>query len=241
MVNSNNNKTSKESIAAKMKALAAKTIANGCTEAEANIAFEMLQKLQTKYNMTLNEAEIRGEGVAFITFLKPLQMALFTLPGIKTLADVSPVYDESSNAVLFFGNKHDIEYAHYLFAIVNGALIREWNNFILTKEYSSLRKSKHNSDYIKSSFHAGIGQRLLNRLLTMAKENETISMSNGKELVILKESMQKEAMGRVGIETMEISKEIKANAMAYNEGDKAGAKISLSRGISTSKVSGYLG
>lgn len=44
----------REKIAAKIRALRAKTVENGCTEAEALSAAEMLAKLLAQYNMTLD-------------------------------------------------------------------------------------------------------------------------------------------------------------------------------------------
>lgn len=49
----------REKIAARIRALRSKTVANGCTEEEAMSAAELLAKLLAQYNMTLDEAELR--------------------------------------------------------------------------------------------------------------------------------------------------------------------------------------
>lgn len=46
----------RDAISRRIRALRAKTVENGCTEAEALAAAELLADLLAKYNMTLDEA-----------------------------------------------------------------------------------------------------------------------------------------------------------------------------------------
>ena len=48
----------RDAILARIRALLAKTVANGCTEAEAVAAAELAAKLLAKHNLTLDEAEL---------------------------------------------------------------------------------------------------------------------------------------------------------------------------------------
>ena len=58
----------KDSIARKIRALQAKTITNGCTEAEAVHAIEKIAQLVDQYNITLTEVEVREEGCERVDF-----------------------------------------------------------------------------------------------------------------------------------------------------------------------------
>jgi hypothetical protein len=48
-------------VKARIKALAEKTISNGCTEAEAIAAAEMVGRLLERYALTMDEIEVREE------------------------------------------------------------------------------------------------------------------------------------------------------------------------------------
>ena len=50
----------RERIAARIRALRAKTVENGCTEAEAMAAAKKLAQLLADYNMTMDEADLRA-------------------------------------------------------------------------------------------------------------------------------------------------------------------------------------
>ena len=48
----------RQAILERMRAIQARTVENGCTEAEAMAAAELLAKLSTKYNLTMTAVEI---------------------------------------------------------------------------------------------------------------------------------------------------------------------------------------
>jgi len=220
------------SLSKRMKALAAKTVENGCSEQEALAAFEMLSKMQEKYNLSLNEATLRAEGGAYIVYNGQYNEAsLMAISGIKELTNTAYVVDVDNKAVLFFGTAHDCEYASYLFAIVNSSLGRSYNNFIPSKEYAVLRKKKITEAHIRYSFYIGVAERLCYRLLEMAKGiNNTLS-TTGKEIVVIKETINKQMMERLGIKTQSVSKDLSFNALAHDKGMEAGGKIPLAKGV----------
>lgn len=117
----------REKIAARIRALRSKTVANGCTEEEAMSAAELLAKLLAQYNMTLDEAELRespfertsvkqddwvgeklwvvADGIAFLTGARYWS----SRPGFV-------------REVSFFGFKHEVEVARYLLELCARAM-----------------------------------------------------------------------------------------------------------------------
>ena len=57
----------RKKIAERIRALRAKTTTNGCTEEEAAAAATMVAKLLERYNMTLDETELRESEFALKT------------------------------------------------------------------------------------------------------------------------------------------------------------------------------
>ena len=120
----------REAISRRIRALRAKTVENGCTEQEAIAAAQMLSDLLAKYNMTLDEAEIRaspfthhreshddwvGERLGRIAAaVSDLTGARYWVqrPGEKPSID-------------FFGFEHEVGVARYILEVCASAMRRE--------------------------------------------------------------------------------------------------------------------
>jgi hypothetical protein len=217
-------------IARQMKALAAKTVANGCTEAEAANAFEMLSRLQEEYNATL-DANTYDEETGFRPYVGAHERSFPVLYAIDAATSTRHLVDEDNGAVLFFGSHHDCEYACYLFAIVNNAMVSSYNKFIMTREYGLARKANVTEPFIRSSFYAGVVQRLSNRIFAMVAKPTVVS--TGTDLVLVKSSKVEEFLQGLGIETTAVSTDVALDADIMEAGEVAGNIIPLNRGIGT--------
>jgi hypothetical protein len=221
-----------ERIARLMKALAAKTVANGCTEAEAISAFESLSKLQEEYNTSFNP-NTYDEETGFRPYQGAHERSFPVLYAIDAAASVRHVVDLDHNAVLFFGSHHDCEYACYLFAIVNNSMVSSYNKFLMTREYGLARKAKVTEEFIRLSFYAGVVQRLSNRIFAMV--SKPVVSSTGRELVVIKASKAQEFMESLGIESHSVSTDVALDAECMAAGEAAGDMVALNRGINGTK------
>jgi hypothetical protein len=123
--------TEREKIVARIRALRAKTVENGCTEDEAISAAAKVVEMLARYNLTVEEAELRAS--PFEThedraldavgerLWKPAA-AIAALTGAKTWTSGPGVHPVVNT---FFGFDHEVEVARYLLDICAGAMRRE--------------------------------------------------------------------------------------------------------------------
>lgn len=118
----------KDSIKARIRALRAKTVENGCTEAEALAAAEKLMELLAKHGLRPGEEEIAEEDVTFRrTSPSPLQ------PLFGVIAEVchckAVLLGLRGEGVRYVGRDPWPEAAAYLHAVVSAAAARAMRDF----------------------------------------------------------------------------------------------------------------
>ena len=130
-------------VKARIKALTEKTIANGCTEAEAMAAAEMVGRLLERYALSMDAIEIRTARCVQVAVplggrrRRPIDGCV---PAIARFCDCKvwlaratspdPVQQEaaaaaSSSCYVFFGFETDTALATYLFAVIERAIRTE--------------------------------------------------------------------------------------------------------------------
>jgi hypothetical protein len=158
----------------RIRALAAKTIDNGCTEAEAQTAVATVNRLMQAYEITLNEARVReAEIVERVIPGKRSSLASCAVWGISEFTSTDFVF--ASNDVHVFGSASNTKLAEYLFLLCDRAIRRE--TFALSMEVSAEDRR---------TFGLGMAHRLSNRLADMAKAHaQEVHSVTGTDLVVL--------------------------------------------------------
>lgn len=119
----------RDAISRRIRALRAKTVENGCTEAEALAAAQLLADLLAKYNMTLDEAEIRETPFSHHREthddwvgdrLWKVAAAVSDLTGARYWAN----RPGERASIDFFGFEHEVEVARYMLEICANAMRR---------------------------------------------------------------------------------------------------------------------
>jgi hypothetical protein len=114
----------RERALARIRALAAKTTANSCTEAEAQAAAVTVNRLMQAYEVTLDEVAVREtEIVERVIPGKRSSLATRAAWGISEFASTSFVFDNDD--VHIFGAAPNTEIAEYLFLLCARAIDRE--------------------------------------------------------------------------------------------------------------------
>ncbi len=222
----------------RMKAFARMTVENGASEQEATLALEKLAQMRKQYGDTLGIGETVSEPMGMGGFPNPHQTSLVTIAGINNAANVKGVYEPIMDHVVFFGNPHDIQYAMYLFAIVNNAQSKAWNDYQGTEPYKVERKFASN-DALRTSFMLGMAERLNYRINQLNEEHKPTT-DNSRAIVIIKEKKVEELMEDLGIETTSVSTDVRVNESVRAAGDEAGKDVGLHRGIGTTPHKGRL-
>lgn len=181
----------KRKILAKVRALQAKTVANGATEAEALAAAEKAAEILAEYGLSLTEADITATehvaGQIFTGF--KLHASAGTLNAIGRFCDVVAWHQKDAKGIhrhWFFGDAPAVQMAGHLSKMFKDSIDREFKAYKKGQEKAS-----------ESSFGRGMAWRLSTRLdeLTAAREAEIRrkTATTGTDLVLLRQQTVKSA------------------------------------------------
>lgn len=218
----------REKIAARIRALLNKTVENGCTEDEAVSAADMAAKLLEKYNMTVDEAELRRS-----PFTKHREehddevgRRLWKVAkGISHLTDTQSWSNDHGKFpywVTFFGLEHEVEIARYLLAICARAMRQEQQR--LKRIYGLLNPNRQRLKI--NPFLDGMADSLYERIKALKPAQPT-----GTGLVVLKAELVTKAMGDAGIKLRKLRAHKSDTSDTYMKGRAAGDRVMLESGI----------
>jgi len=252
----------------KIKALADKTVANGCTEEEALAAMAGVGRLLSQYNLSMDEIDVRQAKCKTIYInndrkkrhpIDGCVVALADFVGAKTWfssqwAKVDNKYQKTT-AYAFFAQEQDCELVEYLFRVIRTAIDTEAKKFRASKDYELMSITadcdednyaiggKRRSAYV--SFQRGMAYRISERLHEMKQQNdaemEAVRASTGRALMVLKGQLVEEEWEKEGIKLSSNYYVARVrDTSAYQRGRAAGDKVNLNRPLNANKAAGYL-
>ncbi len=210
----------------------------GATEAEALTATKKVSELLEKYNLSMNEIEIREmtcvEGEIVIGKSRPHPVIVVS-NAIAVLLGVKSWISRGSNfKILFFGLPHDVEVAIYLMALCQNAMESELVAFRKSNEY--LKESQfYNGNSIRASFMHGMGNRLSGRIIEMSEEAECArnEQAESTALVLVKNETIEGDFNKLNIKLVSSkgpSRTVSSSA-SYHSGIAAANSVALNPGI----------
>jgi hypothetical protein len=220
-------------VKARIKALAEKTVPNGCTEAEAMAAAEMVGRLLERYALTMDEIEVREERCVQVEVRmggrhrRPVDCCV---TAIARFCDckVWLSRDELEVSYVFFGFEADTSLAAYLLRVIDRAIRTELANFRTYCHRAkgvALRRAS-------LSFQQGMATRVAERLNDMHQTRDAIAAqrSTGTALVLLKRDVVEEAFQEAGIRLVSSGGlERRRVDAAFRHGVEAGDRVRLDR------------
>jgi len=236
-----------DKIRAKLRALRAKTVENGCTEEEAVAAAEKMAELLSKHDLTeedLQAADYRQHEVP-LGRRGPLDPVWFA---VATFADCRGWYVRRGRQVTFcfFGRPQDTLVAEYVYDVMKGHCAGALADFRKSPLYLRRRTSKTRADAVRA-FQEGLAEPLIRKLLDgLYRRHAPGSPSIGRQLVRAVQGQLEVMMGRHGVK-LGNSRPIKEadgrfKEDAQRQGQQAGAAVDVHAGVGTapSKVAGLL-
>jgi hypothetical protein len=228
--------TEREKIAAKVRALRAKTVENGCTEAEAMAAAEKVAQLLAEYGLTVDEAEMRATPFArhderhydaVGERLSRIADAIADLTGatwFRSPGGVHPI------EISFFGFEHEVDVARYLLEIcaraMRGAVAE------LEQRHALVRPIRRKM--IITPFLDGMADRLRGRIKALIPAKPT-----GTGLVVVRDQLIKAALADAGIHITDMKgRSSRRDDDAYRAGQRAADGVALNRGLGGSAANG---
>lgn len=217
---------------ARIQALRAKTIDNGCTEGEALAAAAKVAELLDRYDLSLDDVEIRAAACERLAYESRHRKRIPIDDCIGAIADFCDcrVGREKGAAGdirhVFFGLRADIEAACYLAELIDGAVRAELGRYKTTADY---RRFRHQERHLaNASFTLGMVASIADKLMAMKAERDRVREGDGRGLVVLKTSVVEAELAKLDLElrTVESTGRM-VSPMAYDAGGVAGEAFAL--------------
>jgi hypothetical protein len=230
--------TDLDKLKSRIEALRAKTIANGCSEAEALAAAAKVAELLDRYDLSLSDVELqatRCERLEFET-LKKKRVPLDACVGaVADFCDCAVWREKSAGGhrFVFFGLPGDLAVALYLMELIDAAVRTELGRFKTSRDYAQFR---HNERHLaNASFALGMVESIADRLLAMKQQRDDANRSSGRALMVVKAGLVEKELADQGIELRQVQGGGRrmVSTDAYAAGDAAGASLGLLEAIDT--------
>jgi hypothetical protein len=238
----------------KIKALASKTVAAGCSEHEAMSTMLGVGRLLSQYNLKMEECDVRDSPcrTLFIDIgrvrrhpIDSCVRALANLVGAKCWFHRTR---GKPSSYAFFGQTDDLELIEYLFKVIRTAIESESEKFKQTAQYRDTviypsltpdfnyfmqRKAAGKRKAATISFQHGMAVRLHQRLVRLKLENDNYLARNrptGNALVALKSQLVEEEFKKSGPKLSSYRGKLSvSDQLAYEHGSRAGNNVNLNR------------
>lgn len=198
-----------ETMMRKINALLNKTIENGATEAEANAAMEMAQRLMTQH--MIDESQLSAHAKAAHKKCVSENVDIFKT-GYDTsdiVAIVADAFDcqaywrgdsKVGGVVTFFGWGEDSKLAAYFYSYLNHAVVNAATEYIGTEQYRKSKAAGYGPKTIMKSFRRGMIGRIGGRFAEMKEERtRNVVTKTGTNLVVVKEDAVREEFDKLGM------------------------------------------
>jgi hypothetical protein len=209
----------------RIRALRAKTIDRGCTEAEAMAAATKVSELLDRHDLTLDEVSVRRsdcEGVSVATGRKRRAPVDSCMPSIAAFCDCrvwSEEGDDGGLRFVFFGLKADVEAARFLRDLIEVTFDTESTAFRRGEIYQALRGGDRR--IALNSFQIGLAGGISGKLAALKAARQSAGAgSSGFDLVAVKHSVVDEEIDRLGLHF--VSRRGKSGRYVHGEAYDAG-------------------
>jgi hypothetical protein len=177
-------RTTREGQLARIRALMAKTVDNGCTEAEAAAAAAAVDRLLAQYEISLDEVNIREQEIVMRGVKARRHQVVDIAWHIAKFTDCK-VWT-SGDEIIYFGFVVDTEIAEYLTLVFKRAIDSGSAAFTLFNRDYDEASTPARVEMVRS-FGIGMSHRLGERLMQLkSKRDFEQRESTGRDLVMLK-------------------------------------------------------
>lgn len=229
-------------VKARIRALAAKTVDRGCSEAEALAAAAKVGELLDVYGLSMSEVELREEACVErrIGNQGTAGTALrWLLPALLRFCECRG-WTDGRHEIVLFGLEPDVQMAEYLLHVVAGALRFEENRYKASRDYLQATW-KHTPQSVLRSYRYGFADRVAKRLDAMSAERhhaqearraESMGRSASTALVLAKERKVEEGFRGLGVRlrTVRTTATVRDKG-AFGRGAEAGGRVGLNRPV----------
>ena len=219
----------------RIKALTERTVARGCTEAEAMMAAEMVGRLLERYALTMEEVDVRAAPCVQIEVpiggkrRRPIDVCV---PALARFCDckVWLARDAAQAHYVFFGFETDTALAGYLFAVIERAIANGLADFRSRRSAlagTALRRAS-------ASFQGGMAARVAERMAALHMERESAVAAQrptGTALMLVRHQVVEQAFAARNIRLRSMAGLTLRRNAAFRAGQAEGERVNLRRPI----------
>ena len=223
-------KSRREGTLARIRALMAKTVGNGCTEAEAAEAARKVDELMALYEIDLDEVSMRQQDILF-RLVKSAASHPVEYAGSAIARFTDCQVWRRGGVPVFFGFQVDTEIAEYLMLLFKRAIDREGATFILFNPAWD-DASKPGKVELLRSFGIGMAGRLGERLSELKSKRDFSQRVAGRDLALMKKPAVDAAFAKLDlvIGRGRLDRAAK-NSVAFKAGREAAQDVPINQGV----------
>ncbi|MCJ2075977.1 DUF2786 domain-containing protein [Methylobacterium sp. E-016] len=212
----------------RIRALMAKTVANGCTESEALAAAKKIGELMDRYGLTYSDLELKQERCRQHTATERYHDVNLAASAIARFCGCRVWFE--SGSVQYFGLPLDVVIASYMTSLCRSAMDVGFDIYCR----SSARPQKFMRRELRKPFMVAMGYRLAERFEGMASAREIkATTANGTSLVLVKNAVVEAQYHALGLTLTPCrASRYRDNSAARAAGRAAGDRVNLVTGIS---------
>jgi hypothetical protein len=234
----------------RIRALAARTVERGCSEAEAMAAAAKVGELLEVYGLSMSEVELREEACIqrTLVFDDPRRQAMnWLFPALLRFTGCRGWTVGRADYVMF-GLEPDVQMAEYLMHVIAAALTWEETRYRESPDYARSRvtpsgaRARTSPQATLRSFRIGFADRISTRLEDLGTHRRATEQAaqaaaaragaTGTALVLLKERKVEDGFRALGVRLRTVTRStVVRDRGAYGRGREAGARVGLDRPV----------
>ena len=192
-----------DGLRARIAALMAKTVANGCTEGEALSAVAKVAELLDRHALSMSDVEIRASPCERAVFSSPHRKRVpldLCVGAIAGFCDCR-VWREKDGAGrashVFFGLPDDVAAARGLAQMVDTAVRAELGRYKTGRDYAVF--DKRDRHLVNASFALGMVTSIADKLDALKDARDARGRGSGRDLAVVKTSAVDAAFAALGL------------------------------------------
>jgi hypothetical protein len=217
----------REAAIGRIRALLAKTTANGCTESEAIAAAAKAGELMDRYSIALSDTEIKQERCERREATEARHDVLFVAPAIARFCGCKVWH--ASGRIQYFGLPQDVAVASFLTDLIRNSMDASFRAFL-----RSPSRPKHvHGRGLRRAFLVAMATRLNARLNEMTAAREASAQTaSGTALVVVRNAVVTEQFAALNMKLGRARPvRYRGNDAASAAGRTAGDRVNLTTGI----------
>jgi hypothetical protein len=223
----------------RIRNLRQRTVENGCTEAEAVQAIEMVTKLLDAYGFSEKDLALPVEPITEDTYFggpgtnKAIGQLIYAVPAIAEYCDCKAwqqSVDGKAAALCYLGRESDVAVAMYLTHLIHTAAQRAWQDYLPNRDVRLRRGVERRA--VSRGFAIRIAKRLREMKAARSAHIDPESGRTGQQLVVLKNAVVDAAWAEKNLKLRQGGKGRNLNASrAMAAGWEAGGQVAINPGV----------